>query len=94
MRTRPQSIQNVEDDEQLRATEFITHVDKEHFDNHFVIWTASMLNGSGTQEGILQALSQKCNSLETQLQEMTRMPNSDALFDKNDFDLEDQPTPV
>ena len=94
MRTRPQSIQNIEDDELLRASEFITHVDKEHFDNHFVIWTANMLNGSGTHEGILQALSQKCNDLETQLSEMTALPNSQAQFDKNDFELEDQPTPV
>ena len=63
-----------EADEWRRAREFVNYVDLEHFENQFVVWTTVMLNGDGTQDGLLQAISRKCTELEAILEGLTGQP--------------------
>ena len=73
-----------------RANDFIKNVDKDFFENHFIVWSSSMLNGDGNQDGILQAISAKSGELESYLQGMVDS-DYDAKFETNDFKLDDRP---
>ena len=81
-----------EADEWRRAREFVDYVDQEHFENQFVVWTAVMLNGDGSQDGLFEAISRKCTELEAVLEGLTG--HTEQSFSHLDVQLEDEPTQV
>jgi len=84
MRSAPQLSTDTENDENRRAKDFISNVDQESHESHFVVWTRNK------HEHVYQMVSRRCERLLEQLEGIKEFGR--ASYERNDFALEDKPT--